>query len=211
MGDSMGIDLREAAARSGRTVQQLRRMIRAGDLPAVKHGRKLYVRPEDIDRLNGPTPSPGDSAQEAVRSWPQFSDERKQELGRLLNGGGGVSPVERPARRAPSAGRKSFPPDTETAVQQLVDSAPRLSAEQRERLRDVLFGGREPSTSLLDSLIHPDTLAKLLGTKRRTVDEWRITGKGPAYIRVGKSVRYAPEAVDAWLRSQQRGSTSEER
>jgi excisionase family DNA binding protein len=67
------------------------------------------------------------------------------------------------------------------------------------------------TTPLLDSLIHPDTLARRLGTKRRTVDEWRITGKGPAFIRIGRSVRYAPEAVDAWLLSQQRTSTSEER
>lgn len=66
------------------------------------------------------------------------------------------------------------------------------------------------STSLLDSLITPDTLAERLGAKRRTVDEWRITGQGPAFIRVGRSVRYAPEAVDDWLRSRQHVSTSEE-
>lgn len=66
-------------------------------------------------------------------------------------------------------------------------------------------------TPLLDSLITPDTLAERLGTKRRTVDEWRITGKGPAFIRIGRGVRYAPETVDAWLLSQQRTSTSEER
>ncbi|MCW4458792.1 AlpA family transcriptional regulator [Microbacterium sp. MPKO10] len=66
------------------------------------------------------------------------------------------------------------------------------------------------SSSLLDSLITADTLAERLGTKRRTVDEWRITGKGPKFIRVGRSVRYRPEAVEAWLLSQERRSTSEE-
>lgn len=66
------------------------------------------------------------------------------------------------------------------------------------------------SSSLLDSLITADTLADRLGTKRRTVDEWRITGKGPKFIRVGRSVRYRPEAVEAWLLSQERKSTSEE-
>jgi len=66
------------------------------------------------------------------------------------------------------------------------------------------------STPLLDSLITPDTLAERLGTKRRTVDEWRITGKGPAFIRVGRGVRYRPEAVDDWLLGQEHTSTGEE-
>lgn len=66
------------------------------------------------------------------------------------------------------------------------------------------------SSPLLDALITADTLADRLGTKRRTVDEWRITGKGPKFIRVGRSVRYRPEAIEAWLLSQERKSTSEE-
>ena len=66
------------------------------------------------------------------------------------------------------------------------------------------------STSLLDSLITADTFAARLGVTRRVVDEWRITGKGPAYIRVGRSPRYRPEAVDSWLLSQEHRSTSEE-
>lgn len=64
--------------------------------------------------------------------------------------------------------------------------------------------------SALDDLITADELSDRLGVKRRTVDEWRITGKGPAFIRVGRSVRYRPDAVDAWLLSQEHTSTSEE-
>ncbi|MGP5014295.1 helix-turn-helix transcriptional regulator [Glutamicibacter ardleyensis] len=66
------------------------------------------------------------------------------------------------------------------------------------------------STPLLDSLITPDTLAERLGVTRRAVDEWRITGKGPKFIRIGRVPRYRPDAVDAWLLSQERSSTSEE-
>jgi hypothetical protein len=65
-------------------------------------------------------------------------------------------------------------------------------------------------TSLLDSLIHPATLAYGLGSTQRTLSEWRIRGTGPAYIRVGRSVRYRPEAVDAWLLLQEHRNTSEE-
>lgn len=65
-------------------------------------------------------------------------------------------------------------------------------------------------TALLDSLISPATLADRLGTTERTLGEWRVNGRGPAFIRVGRGVRYRPEAVDAWLLSQERASTAEE-
>ncbi len=64
------------------------------------------------------------------------------------------------------------------------------------------------STSLLDSLITPATLAARLGTK--SLSEWRITGRGPKFIRIGRSPRYRPEAVDEWLLAQEHASTSEE-
>jgi len=66
------------------------------------------------------------------------------------------------------------------------------------------------STSLLDSLITPATLAERLGTTERSLSEWRITGRGPKFIRVGRSPRYRPEAVDVWLLAQEYASTSEE-
>ena len=66
------------------------------------------------------------------------------------------------------------------------------------------------STALLDSLITPDTLAERLGVTRRVIDEWRINGKGPAFIRVGRTPRYRPESVDAWLLANEHVSTTEE-
>lgn len=66
------------------------------------------------------------------------------------------------------------------------------------------------STPLLDSLITPATLAEGLGTTERSLAEWRITGRGPKFIRVGRSPRYRPEAVDEWLLAQEHTSTSEE-
>jgi predicted DNA-binding transcriptional regulator AlpA len=66
------------------------------------------------------------------------------------------------------------------------------------------------STALLDSLITPATLADRLGLTQRTLSEKRITGTGPAYVRIGKSVRYRPESIDAWLLAQEHYSTSQE-
>lgn len=65
-------------------------------------------------------------------------------------------------------------------------------------------------TPLLDSLVAPSTLAERLGTTERSLSEWRIKGRGPKYIRVGRGVRYRPEAVDAWLLALEHASTSEE-
>jgi len=66
------------------------------------------------------------------------------------------------------------------------------------------------SSSLLESLIEPSTLADRLGTSERSLSEWRITGRGPRFIRVGRRVRYRPEAVDSWLLANEHGSTTEE-
>jgi predicted DNA-binding transcriptional regulator AlpA len=66
------------------------------------------------------------------------------------------------------------------------------------------------STAVLDSLITPATLADRLGLTQRTLSEKRIRGTGPAYVRIGKSVRYRPESVDAWLLEQEYNSTSRE-
>ncbi|GAA1733538.1 DNA-binding protein [Microbacterium paludicola] len=67
------------------------------------------------------------------------------------------------------------------------------------------------SAPLLSSLIPPATLAASLDTTERTLAEWRITGRGPKYIRAGRRVFYRPEAVDEWLLSQEHTRTSEER
>lgn len=48
-----------------------------------------------------------------------------------------------------------------------------------------------------------DDAAKLIGVSPKTLANWRCLGKGPAYIRLGKSPRaqvlYRYEDLDAWL------------
>ena len=73
-----------------------------------------------------------------------------------------------------------------------------------------MVSSKVTSTALLDSLITPATLAERLEVAVRTLSEWRINGSGPQYIRLGKSVRYSPEAVDNWLLSQVHTGTVEE-
>ncbi len=79
-----------------------------------------------------------------------------------------------------------------------------------ERLTAIERRLSEPSAPVLDGLLTPAMLAERLGLTERTLSEKRITGTGPAFIRLGTHVRYRPEVVDAWLLSQEHTSTAEE-
>jgi hypothetical protein len=50
--------------------------------------------------------------------------------------------------------------------------------------------------------------AARLGFSVRTLQQWRVKGGGPPYIKVGVSVRYNPEAVDVWLNERARTGTA---
>jgi hypothetical protein len=47
-----------------------------------------------------------------------------------------------------------------------------------------------------------------LKVKKRRLESWRQIGQGPRYIKVGRSVRYADEDLDEFIRSNRRNSTS---
>lgn len=79
-----------------------------------------------------------------------------------------------------------------------------------ERLAAIERRLSEPSAPVLDGLLTPAMLAERLGLTERTLSEKRITGTGPAFIRLGTHVRYRPEVVDAWLLSQEHTSTADE-
>lgn len=42
-------------------------------------------------------------------------------------------------------------------------------------------------------------VAEMLGVTQRTVENWRGSGKGPAYARIGSNIRYREEDVLAWV------------
>lgn len=53
--------------------------------------------------------------------------------------------------------------------------------------------------TLRDGLLTPPELSEHLGVPVATLSQWRYLGKGPAFMRVGKHIRYRSEAVEAWL------------
>ena len=43
--------------------------------------------------------------------------------------------------------------------------------------------------------------ARYLGVAYQTLHLWRVKGRGPAYLRLGRLVRYRHTDLDAWLES----------
>ena len=57
------------------------------------------------------------------------------------------------------------------------------------------FAGLEPMLSI-------EELADYLGKPVRTIYDWRLSGRGPRAVHVGRSLRYRVCDVEAWLDSQ---------
>jgi len=60
-----------------------------------------------------------------------------------------------------------------------------------------------------DPLLHPVQVAKLLGVSLSWLAKSRMNGTGPRFVKIGRAVRYAMSAVQEYINSRQRLSTSE--
>lgn len=54
---------------------------------------------------------------------------------------------------------------------------------------------RRPVAAALDTL----EAATYLSIERSTLKRWRVTGKGPAYVRAGSKILYRVADLDDWL------------
>jgi hypothetical protein len=61
----------------------------------------------------------------------------------------------------------------------------------------------------VERLRTPKEAAELLRKSESFLAKARMNGNGPAYIKVGRSVVYSDTALQQWLKSRQRLSTSE--
>jgi predicted DNA-binding transcriptional regulator AlpA len=59
-------------------------------------------------------------------------------------------------------------------------------------------------------LLSSKDVAKILKCSKNTVDKWRLYGGGPKFVRVGKSVRYSPREIEAYIARSTAASTSDE-
>lgn len=53
----------------------------------------------------------------------------------------------------------------------------------------------------LKALLTPSKAAEVLDVNTKTLANWRSLGIGPAYIKVGRLVKYTEEAINEWLTS----------
>lgn len=51
--------------------------------------------------------------------------------------------------------------------------------------------------------------AERLKLSESYLEKARIRGDGPRFVRLGRSIRYRPEDIEAWVASRAAGSTSE--
>ncbi|HEX5066189.1 MAG TPA: helix-turn-helix domain-containing protein [Myxococcota bacterium] len=58
-------------------------------------------------------------------------------------------------------------------------------------------------------VLTPCEVAARLRVSPRTVQQWRLKGRGPAFFRAGKHVRYALLDVEAWIAEQVQAASSE--
>jgi hypothetical protein len=58
-------------------------------------------------------------------------------------------------------------------------------------------------------LLNPKATAEYLDLSQWTLAEWRVTGKGPIYMKLGNRVKYSLVELNAWLEARAARSTSE--
>lgn len=55
----------------------------------------------------------------------------------------------------------------------------------------------------MDPFVNEHELAETLQISTATIRKWRVSGKGPQFVKVGgTAVRYSMQAVESWLRTQ---------
>jgi excisionase family DNA binding protein len=57
--------------------------------------------------------------------------------------------------------------------------------------------------------MNTDAAAQYTGLGRSTIEKLRVYGGGPRYLKLGRSVRYRAEDLDAWLADRVVQSTSD--
>lgn len=60
-----------------------------------------------------------------------------------------------------------------------------------------------------ERLVDEDEAARALGVKRRTLQAWRLAGRGPAWVQLGRCIRYRPQDLSRFVSLRRRGPSGE--
>lgn len=77
------------------------------------------------------------------------------------------------------------------------------------RRNNPLASAQTPPGISAGGLLNTRQAAELLNLGVVTLEKYRIAGRGPAFLKIGKSVRYAVEDINAWLAEHRCTSTAE--
>lgn len=66
-----------------------------------------------------------------------------------------------------------------------------------------------PEIAITRQMLRTRDAARYLGIAESTAEKLRLTGGGPRFIKLGKSVVYDPGDLDAWLEANKRRSTTD--
>jgi predicted DNA-binding transcriptional regulator AlpA len=58
-------------------------------------------------------------------------------------------------------------------------------------------------------LLRTRLVARRLDTSERNLERMRLEGRGPRFVKIGRSVRYSADDVEAWIAAHAKSSTSE--
>lgn len=58
-------------------------------------------------------------------------------------------------------------------------------------------------------LMTAEETAALIGVTANTLAKWRVTGAGPAYVKLERMVRYDPRDVEDFIAARRRGNTGQ--
>ena len=61
----------------------------------------------------------------------------------------------------------------------------------------------------MDKLLSTREAAEVLSIKPNTLEIWRVQGKGPKFLKIGRSVKYRMERLKEYLNQHEVSSTSE--
>jgi len=62
-----------------------------------------------------------------------------------------------------------------------------------------------------ESIVNAEAAAQFLGLSAITLAKWRVTGGGPTFLKLGRSVRYRMADLQTWACGQSHSNTSQYR
>jgi predicted DNA-binding transcriptional regulator AlpA len=69
---------------------------------------------------------------------------------------------------------------------------------------------RGADQAVVERLLHSEEVSTRLGVSPSWLAKSRMRGDGPPFIQIGRSIRYSEVALQQWLKSRQRLSTSDQ-